>query len=86
MLSSETLPLGFRLFSLDVAAESLSPSLAPPFVLVGLVDDGSRFTVGFEAELIAPLDVPRPPTAPIPARSALGCFFAVLDWLLNAKF
>ena len=94
MLSSEvTLPLGFRLFSLE--AESSAKSFELVF-LVGLFDEAIRLKEGFELEfpleMLAPTDdegiadVPLPPTVPMPARSALGYFFPGLLELLKAKF
>ena len=96
MLSSEvTLPLGFRLFSLE--AESSAKSFELVLFLVGLLDEAIRLKEGFEPEFpldgFAPTDedgiadaVPLPPTAPMPARSALGYFFPGLFELLKAKF
>lgn len=58
--------------------------------LIGLLDEGRRLKLDFEPEFptdgFGIEDVPLPPTGPIPARSELGCFLAVLFELLKAKF
>ena len=87
MLSSVTLPLGFRLFSFDPESSAMSLEL---LFLIGLLDEGRRLKLDFEPEF--PTDgfgmeaVPLPPTGPMPARSEFGCFLAVLFELLKAKF
>ena len=87
MLSSVTLPLGFRLFSFDAESSAMSLEL---LFLIGLLDEGRRLKLDFEPEFptdgFGMDDVPLPPTGPIPARSELGCFLAVLFELLKAKF
>ena len=87
MLSSVTFPLGFRLFSFDAESSAMSLEL---LFLIGLLDEGRRLKLDFEPEFptdgFGIEDVPLPPTGPIPARSELGCFLAVLFELLKAKF